>query len=66
MPGNEVTVKHNVLRQREHNQLPGHILQRPEIKWVMQREPDKKGLPISWDENIISATLQYIWLTTKE
>ena len=60
IPGTEATVQHNAVYQREPDQLPGRIPQPPEVKLGMQREPDKKGRPRAWDENLLSATYHWI------
>ena len=62
MPGNEATLKHNALRQTEHDRLPVQISRRPEGKWGMKQEPDNKGRPRAWYENHISATYYCIRL----
>ena len=63
MSGNEATVQHNAVCQREHNQLPGHIIQHPEGKRGMQRDPDIKGRPRAWDGNNLSTIYHWILLT---
>ena len=42
MPVFKATLQHNVVRQQENDQLPGKIMQRPEIKVVTQWDTDKK------------------------
>ena len=62
-PDNEANVQHNVLWQREHDLLTGQIMQSPEGKWRMKMEPDNKGRSRVWDDNPISNTYHWIWIT---
>ena len=60
MPGKEANVQHNSVRQQEHDQIPGQILQRLEGKRGMQWDTDNKGSPRARDINPLTTTYHWI------